>query len=185
MKLIVGLGNPGVAYKKTRHNIGFMVLDAFCEKKKWLFTKRTKFRAEEAKDSDIILLKPLTYMNLSGESVRSVKAFYKLSDSDILVVSDDVWLPFGQLRLRHEGSSGGHNGLKNIEQCLQTQQFARLKIGVGQPPPERRLEDYVLSSFSQEEWEGIEALLTRAVDAIESWCQIGASKAMNVVNKPS
>jgi len=181
----VGLGNPGVAYKYTRHNIGFLIADAFCEKHKLVFTKKAKFKASEAKGNNTFVIKPETYMNLSGESVQSVMHFYKLALEGLLVISDDVALPFGELRLRAAGSAGGHNGLKSIEYSLQSQSWARLRIGVGAPRQSQPLEEYVLEPFNALERESLVQVIDKAVDAIESWCALSVSKAMTIVNKPS
>ena len=181
----MGLGNPGIAYKYTRHNIGFLIADAFCEKHKLLFAKKARFKASEAKSSNVLLLKPETYMNLSGESVQSAMHFYKIATEELLVISDDVALPFGELRLRAAGSAGGHNGLKSIEYGLQSQSWARLRVGVGAPPQGRLLEDYVLETFSGQEKESLAEIISRAVDALEAWTSLNISKAMTLVNKPS
>ncbi|MCX6995200.1 MAG: aminoacyl-tRNA hydrolase [Chlamydiae bacterium] len=185
MKLIVGLGNPGIAYKYTRHNMGFLIADAFCKKNNFFFTKKAKFKASEASGNNTLVIKPETYMNLSGGPVQSVMYFYKLSLDKLLIISDDVALPFGELRLRAAGSAGGHNGLKSIEYSLQSQSWARLRIGVGTPKAGQPLEDYVLESFSITERESLSQLIDKAVDAIESWCALSVSKAMTIVNKPS
>lgn len=181
MKLVVGLGNPGIAYKRTRHNLGFLVADAFAAKKNMLFAKKSRFKAYEAMGSDLMILKPLTYMNLSGQSVQSAMHFYKLPLEDMIVISDDIALPFGELRLRAAGSSGGHKGLKNIEESLHSQAFARLRIGVGAPPFGENLEDFVLKPFVGPEREGLEAVINRAVEALELWLTLGCSKAMNAI----
>lgn len=185
MKLIVGLGNPGVAYAKTRHNIGFMVVDAFCEKNKLIFSKKARFKAYEATGNNLVILKPLTYMNLSGESVQSARNFYKLPLEELLVIIDDIALPFGEIRLRAAGSSGGHKGLKSIEHSLQSQSWARLRIGVGSPLLQQSLEDFVLEPFNAIEQEGLGPVITKAVEAIELWSNLGVSRAMTLVNKPS
>jgi PTH1 family peptidyl-tRNA hydrolase len=182
MKLIVGLGNPGIAYKQTRHNVGFMVVDEFCKKRHLVPTKKSGFKAMVASNSEIMVIKPQTYMNLSGESVQSVVHFYKIPLKDILVVSDDVTLSFGVLRLRAAGSSGGHNGLKSIEHSLQSQSWARLRVGVDAPTGRQVLEDYVLEPFTGAENEELSSVIDGAVVAVESWLDLGCSKAMNQVN---
>lgn len=181
----MGLGNPGVAYRQTRHNIGFLIADAFCAKNNLVFTKKARFKAYEANGNNAVVIKPETYMNLSGESVQSARHFYKLPLEELLVISDDVALPFGELRLRAAGSSGGHNGLKSIEYSLQSQSWARLRVGVGAPPQRQPLEDYVLEPFNALESSSLPDVIKKAVDAIELWAQMGVSKAMTQVNKPS
>lgn len=182
MKLLVGLGNPGIAYKKTRHNIGFLVIDEFCKKKALTITKKMRFKAQEATTSDLVALKPQTYMNLSGESVQKAMHFYKIALEDVLVIGDDVALPFGQLRLRAAGSSGGHNGLKSVEYYLKSQSWARLRVGVGAPASRQSLENFVLEPFSGPEIESLPSIVEKAVEATELWLNLGCSKAMNLVN---
>lgn len=157
MKCIIGLGNPGKTYEKTRHNIGFRVLDALAKELNTEFKK--KFKAEIAqvnyKGENLLLVKPQTFMNLSGESIRLIIDFYKLSDEDLLVVYDDLDLPVGKLRLREKGSSGGHNGIKSIHQHLGHTEFKRLRIGIDN----NKLiptADYVLGKFNKEESEVLE-----------------------------
>ncbi len=149
MKLIVGLGNPDLKYKNTRHNVGFMVLDNYAESKRYSFKTKKEFKGDLYIDKDFILLKPLTYMNLSGESVRAVVNFYKIDIDDILIISDDFNIPFLKIRLRNKGSAGGHNGLKSIISNLGSENFKRLRFGLGQP--EYDTIDYVLSKFSKDE----------------------------------
>jgi len=166
MKLIVGLGNPGKQYEKTRHNVGFMVLDALF--KAFNLKPQTKFKGEFAqvilKGETILLLKPQTFMNLSGESVHLVKDFYKIEDQDILVIYDDLDLPVGKLRLREKGSSGGHNGIKSIIHHLHHQDFKRLRIGIDKDNfiPTA---DYVLGKFTKADKGPLENALQRAVNA--------------------
>ncbi len=166
MKCIIGLGNPGKTYEKTRHNVGFMVLDALAKEFKIEF--KSKFKAEIAQinvlGETLLLVKPQTYMNLSGESVRLIKDFYKLNDDDFLVVYDDLDLPVGKLRLREKGSSGGHNGIKSIHQHLGHTEFKRLRIGIDN----NKLiptADYVLGKFSKEESEALEKSIEVSVKA--------------------
>ncbi len=166
MKLIVGLGNPGKQYEKTRHNVGFMVLDALF--KEFNVKPQSKFKAEMAQVSIqgeiVLLLKPQTFMNLSGEAVHLVKDFYKLDDQDILVIYDDLDLPVGKLRLREKGSSGGHNGIKSIIHHLHHQDFKRLRIGIDKDSfiP---TSDYVLGKFSKADHAPLESALQRALKA--------------------
>ena len=155
MKLIVGLGNIGKDYQNTRHNIGFMVLDNLCKKWDFNFTSNNKFKSEIFKTkisgSDVIFLKPSTYMNLSGEAILKVKNFYNIDISNILVIVDDINLPIGSIRLRQKGSAGGHNGLKNIEKMLNTSDYKRLRIGVSNKFLNGMMVEYVLGKFSQDE----------------------------------
>lgn len=148
MKLIVGLGNPGREYAKSKHNIGYMVLSSFAAAEHVTFTKSIKFHGEIAKTQDAVLLKPRTFMNLSGISVRAVAEYYGIKNSDILVVSDDLDLPFLQIRMREQGSAGGHNGLKSIIEHLHGNDFKRLRIGIGRDD-RQDVVDYVLDGFSK------------------------------------
>jgi len=171
-ELIVGLGNPGKKYEFTRHNFGQMVLYAFAEKNHFSFKKEREFKGEVAKGTwkkgKIFLLFPTTYMNLSGQAVRKIVDFYKISLENILIISDDAALPFGNHRFRDKGSAGGHNGLKSIEESLGTQDYQRLKLGVGEPLV-GFLEDYVLSPFTKEEQEKLPEMITQGVTFLEEW----------------
>ena len=171
-ELIVGLGNPGKKYDFTRHNFGQMVLYAFAEKHHFSFKKEREFKGEIAKGSwkegKLFLLFPTTYMNLSGQAVRKIVDFYKISLEDVLIISDDAALPFGTHRFRSSGSAGGHNGLKSIEESLGTQDYQRLKLGVGEPLV-GFLEDYVLRPFTKEEQEKLPEMITQGVTFLEEW----------------
>ena len=171
MKLIVGLGNPGAQYEKTRHNIGFQILDLIQTQLQKQFTFNSKFECFELKEKinkeNVIFIKPTTYMNLSGNALIKVKNYFKVETSDILVIVDDINLPLGSVRIRESGSAGGHNGLKSIEAVLGTNQYKRIKIGCGKPNVDVDLKDYVLANFSKAEQD----ILTKevypvAVDAI-------------------
>lgn len=183
MHLIVGLGNPGDEYEKTRHNFGFWVVDALALR--WGFKfKASKFQAMVAlgewEGEKRLLLKPETYMNLSGEAVRPAFDFYKVRPEEVLVVTDDLDLPLGRLRMAASGGSGGHNGMKSISQHLGTQGFPRLRLGIG-----RGLEtpkDFVLSRFSKEEKKLALETVERAADAVECFLKEGIEKAMNRFN---
>ena len=187
MKLIVGLGNPGREYRDTRHNVGFMVVDEIARRHgiDWasgpsqivetLVGKR--FGAEP-----LMLAKPLTYMNNSGESVAGLARYFGVSQDDLLVVVDEAALPFGRLRARARGSAGGHNGLKSIIERLGTNEFSRLRLGVGRGDGRRDLADHVLARFERGEQADLEALITRAADAAEMFAADGISKVMNVYN---
>ena len=171
MKLIVGLGNPGAQYEKTRHNIGFQILDLIQAQLQKQFTFNSKFECFELKEKtnneNVIFIKPTTYMNLSGNALIKVKNYFKVDTADILVIVDDINLPLGSVRIRESGSAGGHNGLKSIEAVLGTNQYKRIKIGCGKPNADVDLKDYVLANFSKAEQD----ILTKevypvAVDAI-------------------
>ena len=187
MFIIVGLGNPTNEYAGTRHNVGFDVIDQIADKYNISVTER-KFRAFCGKGiiggQKVILVKPQTYMNLSGESVRSVLDFYKIDiETELLVIFDDVSLDVGQLRIRKKGSAGGHNGIKNIIQHLGTNAFHRIKVGVGEKPKDYDLADYVLGHFSKGEKEQMEEGYKKAVNAVELMLQGEVDAAMNEFNK--
>ncbi len=183
MKLIVGLGNPGSEYENTRHNAGFKVIDTI-SKEYNIEINRQKFKGLYGEgviaNEKVILLKPTTYMNLSGESVREAVNFYKLSSEDIIVIYDDISLDIGRLRLREKGSAGGHNGVKSIIANLGTDIFPRIKVGVGQPNVE--LVKYVLGKFSKEEIEVLNKSVDAAVKATEEIIKDDLKEAMNKFN---
>lgn len=186
MYIIVGLGNPEKKYMNTRHNIGFDVIDALAEKNDIALGEK-KHKAVIGKGivagQRAVLVKPLTYMNLSGESIRSVIDFYKVDEkSELIVISDDVSLDMGQIRIRKRGSDGGHNGLKNIIMHLGHDEFIRVRMGVGEKPPKMDLADYVLSHFSTEEREVMNESARTAALAIETVVVEGADAAMNKYN---
>ncbi|MBQ8803032.1 MAG: aminoacyl-tRNA hydrolase [Tyzzerella sp.] len=187
MYIIVGLGNPAKEYEGTRHNVGFDVIDAIADKYNISVTER-KHRAFCGKGlvagQRVILVKPQTYMNLSGESVRSVLDFYKVDEeTELIVIFDDVSLDVGQLRIRKKGSAGGHNGIKNIIQHLGHNVFQRIKVGVGEKPKEYDLADYVLGHFSKEDKERMADGYKRAVEAVEMLVMGDIDGAMNEFNK--
>jgi PTH1 family peptidyl-tRNA hydrolase len=186
MKLIAGLGNPGRQYAGTRHNVGFEVIDEL--------TRRHRVNLEAApvdavfgkwrRDGEVVLLvKPLTFMNLSGEAVGGLMRYFKMDAGDVLVVTDDVNLPLGRLRLRGTGSEGGHNGLRSIAQHLGTMDYSRLRVGVGRGDTQRDLADHVLAMFTPQEQPEVEHAVTRAAEAVESWVTDGLAKTMNVFNR--
>lgn len=191
--VFVGLGNPGKKYDGTRHNIGFEVIDAYARMRSVALKQEAKFNAEVGKckqgEVEIHLVKPLSYMNLSGPVVRRYLDYYKLDASKLVVVVDDVALPFGQLRLRLSGASGGHNGLKSVQGSLGTDSYARLKVGVGGSQlPEQRLEDYVLQSFTKAEQAELDAFIGRGAEALKLLETLDAERVMNEINirlKPS
>lgn len=183
--LIVGLGNPGKAYDGTRHNIGFAAVEKFARKHGLEFKKQLKFKGSLATgkvgEDSVILLMPLTFMNLSGEAVVLVMHYFQIDLSRLLILTDDVALALGQLRIRINSSSGGHNGLKSIEQCLQTDRYPRLRIGVGDRE-QGDLADHVLSQFSEGEEKLVPGVLDRVVQAVEIWLDKGLTSAMNFAN---
>lgn len=185
MKLVVGLGNPGQKYSGTRHNAGFEVL-AYLARRYDIGRPKAKFNAEVAetiiKNQKTILLSPLTFMNLSGQSVRAAVDFYKLPVADILVICDDMNLDVARLRFKPSGSAGGQNGLKDIIQKLGTQDFGRLRVGVGRPPPNWDAADFVLGKFSNEDQAEMEVGIAKAADAVETWVELGIQAAMNQFN---
>lgn len=182
---MIGLGNPGKAYKKTRHNIGFSVAHAFAQKHHFSFKRSAEFQGELAQGriegKRILLFEPWTYMNESGVAVRRVKDYYAIALERLIVICDDVALPLGTMRLRSKGSSGGHNGLKSIEVHLQTQDYPRLRIGVGYPQ-ESSVRDYVLNDFTLEEHPLIEKVIVEATLALEVWMTMGIAAAMQKSN---
>lgn len=185
MYLIAGLGNPGKQYENTRHNAGFMALDALADQLGTSIEEK-KHKALCGKGliggEKVILLKPQTFMNLSGESIRAAADFYKVDPDHIIVIYDDISLEPGQLRIRKKGSAGGHNGIKSIIAHLGTQEFPRIKVGVGDKPPRMDLADYVLSRFSKEDREKMEQAFKDAAEAVEVMIAEGPDAAMNQFN---
>lgn len=184
--IVVFLGNPGPKYRDTRHNAGFMAADAM-EKKLGVSINKLRFKALTAQSTlggeKVLLLKPQTYMNLSGESVSPAAAFYKVPPEHIIVVSDEVSLPIGKLRIRKSGSAGGHNGLKNIIAMLGTDAFPRIRMGVGAPPhADYDMADWVLSSFKNQDADDMRSLAVRVCDAVECYIAEGPDRAMNKFN---
>ncbi len=185
MKMIVGLGNPGKEYENTRHNVGFMAIDKIALKNHVTLNSKKGngiYTIFEKEDEKILLLKPLTYMNLSGEAVKALMQYYKIAVSDILIISDDLDMPTGKIKLKYKGSSGGHNGLKNIEQHLKTQEYKRLKIGISNNK-NYDTKDYVLGRFSIEEKEKIDSVLNTVIDIFDDFCINSFENVMNKYNK--
>jgi peptidyl-tRNA hydrolase, PTH1 family len=184
--LIVGLGNPGADYAKTRHNAGFLLVEKLASDWKCDWANERKFIARLAKsDRDgrrVLLAEPQTFMNLSGESVVALVKFYQLPLNKIVVAVDDADLPFGEIRLRGNGSSGGHHGLESIEKHLGTREFARLRIGIGRKDSAREISNYVLGKFEKAENELLEKILSRAAAQIECGLKDGLPKAMSLFN---
>ena len=184
--LVVFLGNPGIQYEGTRHNAGFMTGDALA-RDKGLSINKLRFRALtalwETGGEKVLLMKPQTYMNLSGEAVAQAVRFYKIPPEHVLVVSDEMSLPIGKLRIRQKGSAGGHNGLKSIIACLKTEAFPRIRLGVGAPPhPDYDTADWVLSVFRNQDAEDMAATAKRAAQAVECYITEGPERAMNRFN---
>jgi len=185
MKLVVGLGNPERRYQGTRHNVGFAVVRELAQRFGSSVAK-SKFHADVVEANldgqRVLLISPLTYMNRSGISVQEAKSFYKTPDEDLLVACDDLNLPVGKLRLRTKGSSGGQKGLDDIIRRLGTEDFARLRLGIGSPPPQWDRADYVLSKFAKEELPEIEQAVQKAADAVAVWAHEGIQCCMNQYN---
>lgn len=187
MKLIVGLGNPGREYRETRHNVGFLVADELARRHQLSFSMAPSqvpdaFVAKKYGAEPLLLAKPLTFMNRSGDAVAALARYYDVAPADLLVVVDEVALPFGRLRARARGSAGGHNGLKSIIERLGTQEFPRLRLGVGRGDARRDLADHVLSKFDPAERAGLETFIARAADAAEMFAVDGIGTVMNTYN---
>ena len=182
--LIVGLGNIGVEYANTRHNMGFMVLDAWAQASNILFESgRYGYMATVSfKGRKFHLLKPSTYMNLSGKAVRYWMNELKIPVENIIIISDDLNIPFGTLRLRKNGSAGGHNGLTNITELIGTQEYARIRVGIGNDFGKGQQVGFVLGELSKEEKEEMEGISKRVIDGVKAWATIGVDRAMNTVN---
>ena len=182
--LIVGLGNIGVEYANTRHNMGFMVLDAWAQASNIVFESgRYGYTATVSfKGRKFTLLKPTTYMNLSGKAVRYWMNELNIPVGQLLVISDDLNIPFGTLRLRKNGSAGGHNGLTNINELIGTQDYARIRVGIGNDFGRGQQIGYVLGELSDEEAEQMPQICTRVIEGVKAWATIGPDRAMNVVN---
>jgi peptidyl-tRNA hydrolase, PTH1 family len=186
VKLIVGLGNPGKQYEETRHNVGFKVLD--------LLADRVAVRVDKVKDQALVgemgcagekllLIKPQTYMNLSGQAVGSIARWHKVKAEDILIIYDDLDLPVGKVRIRARGSAGGHNGIKSLIAHLGTDEFPRIRVGINKPPVGIPVPDYVLSNFLPNERESIGEAIVRSAEAVQTWLEKGIIAAMNHYSK--
>ena len=183
MKLVVGLGNPGPKYRDTRHNVGFWVIDELAARWQLQDSWRERDEALYVKQpGGSALVKPLTFMNLSGFAVSKLRQFFQVEPADILVIVDEVALPLGRLRARPRGSAGGHNGLKSVIEQLGTNEFPRLRIGVGRGDSRRDLADHVLSKFDPDERDTIHAATLRAADAAEMFVSEGIGRVMNTFN---
>lgn len=185
MKLVVGLGNPGKQYEKTKHNIGFMVVDAIADS-----VPHTPWREEQGAEvcsitvagEKVLLVKPQTFMNVSGESVGPLMRYYKIDPSDVYCIYDDMDLPVGKLRIRPNGSSGGHNGIKSLISHLGTENFPRFRVGIGRPLPQWTVIDHVLAPFSEESQEKVQKGIKDTVKAVLGTLEVGIDKGMNQFN---
>src|SRR5579863_10410100 len=198
MKLIVGLGNPGREYAGTRHNIGFEVLDKLAARLGWIsgpsdFDRQARSNFDgltldgpasfgSGKQERLLLLKPLTYMNLSGKAVQAARAFYQLSNDDLMIVLDDLALPCGKIRLRPNGSTGGHNGLADIQRALGTSDYPRLRVGIDPKPDRVPQRDYVLGRFTEDQRKRVAPAIDRAAEALMCWAESGMVVVMNRFN---
>ena len=187
MKLIVGLGNPGREYRDTRHNVGFLVVDELARRHQLALAMAPPqvpetFVAKRYGAEPLLVAKPLTFMNRSGDAVAALMRYYDVGAADLLVVVDEAALPFGRLRARMRGSGGGHNGLKSTIERLGTTEFARLRLGVGRGDPRRDLADHVLAKFEPGECAELEGFISRAADAAEMFAVGGIEKVMNAYN---
>ena len=185
MKMIVGLGNPGTRYAPTRHNIGFMTLEALARHHNLKIAKkqcRSLLGQGYIGSVKVLLVKPQTYMNKSGEAVWEILNYYQEGIEDLLIIHDDLDLLWGKLRFKRGGGSGGHNGLKSITKMLNSSEYCRLKVGIGRPPAYLSPEVYVLSPFLEEEKEVLPQVIQGAVQGLETWCGEGIEAAMNKCN---
>jgi len=187
MRLIVGLGNPGREYRDTRHNVGFMVVDEIAKRHNLSMAMAPSqvpdaFVAKKYGADPLLVAKPLTFMNRSGEAVAALARYYDIGAGDLLVVVDEAALPFGRLRARARGSAGGHNGLKSVIERLGTTEFPRLRLGVGRGDARRDLADHVLSTFEADEQPALGEFIARAADAAEMFAAEGIAKVMNTYN---
>jgi PTH1 family peptidyl-tRNA hydrolase len=182
IRLVTGLGNPGPEYEQTRHNIGFMVVDRLAARSGSTWEKSSKWDAVSAKCSEVLLVKPTSFMNRSGHPLFAIAQFYKIAAPEILVVLDDFALPLGRLRIRPDGGTGGHNGLESIIVQFGTEEIPRLRIGIGGAPAEGSV-DYVLSRFFEEERPLVASTIDRATDAVKCAIDNGLVSAMNTFNK--
>jgi len=186
LRLIVGLGNPGADYARTRHNVGFLLVELLAERWRAKWTTERKFQSRlaraERNQSRVLLCQPQTFMNASGEAVAAMLRFYQGAPEVLLVVVDDADLPLGEIRLRPGGGSGGHHGLESLAQCLGTAAFARLRIGIGRQTGAREITGYVLGRFGKAETEVMAKVLDAAADQAECWLDAGIQQAMNRFN---
>lgn len=190
MKLIVGLGNPGGVYAHSRHNIGFLTVKALAKHYHSPFKRDSRTFSLSAKGEvagqNLILALPLTFMNLSGNAIRALRDKYKIDSKSLLVVCDDLDLEFGRIKIKAEGSSGGHRGLESVIKALGSRDFARLRIGIGRPRQNfRQISDYVLGSFLKKEQQGLKEVIARSCSCCECWAKEGIAKSMDIFNQRS
>ena len=185
MKLIVGLGNPGPKYRGTRHNVGFEVIDELARRRGLVFESApaAALMARDRSTPGVTLAKPLTFMNRSGQGVTELLRYYRFDVADLLIVVEDANLPLGRLRARARGADGGHQGLRSVSDALGSQEFSRLRVGIGRGDPRRDLADHVLSRFEPEEREDIETAIGRAADAADMFTTAGIEQVMNTFNR--
>lgn len=184
IRMVVGLGNPGKEYRGTRHNVGFEIADLLVSDRGWDWKSERKWKAHVARQgSGLIFVKPQTYMNLSGEAVAKIALFFKIEPEEILVVYDDVDLPLGKLRYRMSGSAGGHNGVKSLIKCLGTNEFPRLKFGIGDSGGTKKMIGHVLGKFSEDEKNDLEKNMARATEGVNCALSSGVDVAMNTFNQ--
>ena len=186
MHLVLGLGNPGRRYERTRHNAGFLVVDRIAERHRVAVERRQLGAVVESVrfgEHPVVLAKPQSFMNLSGQPAVSLRGWYKVTNDDVVVVHDDVDLPFGDLRVKKGGGHGGHNGLRDIDEKLGSAAYVRVRVGVGRPPPGRDTADWVLAPFAPEEEAELPALFDRAADAVVLVVEQGLDRAMSRVNQ--
>ncbi|ENH97622.1 peptidyl-tRNA hydrolase [Gracilibacillus halophilus YIM-C55.5] len=188
MKCIVGLGNPGFKYRKTRHNVGFMVIDELLHRHNWKLTKNKfngLFCMETYQNEKIMLLKPQTFMNLSGESIVPLMDFYQLQPDQVTVIFDDLDLPLGKIRLRQKGGHGGHNGIRSVIDQLGAKNFNRLRFGIGRPDTPMSVVDYVLGKFPKSQHPTLNETIAKAADAMDEWMESPFQVVMNEYNQSS
>ena len=186
MKLVCGLGNPGVRYAGTRHNVGFFAVETFAQplSPQWRERWDSRLARVDFEGKDLLVMEPQTFMNLSGQSIRQVAGFYKIPPSDVLVVHDDVDLDLGRVLVRHGGSDAGHKGVRSIIEHLGTGDFGRIRVGIGRPAhPDQDVTDYVLGRFSEEESDRFDRAIEKAVIGIGEWAFGGTTRAQNRVNR--
>lgn len=186
MKLVVGLGNPGKEYINTRHNMGFLVIDEICKNQNVTLDKK-KFSGEYTKckidNEDIILLKPMTYMNLSGKSVNECAEFYKIKHEDIIIIYDDIDIPITEVKIKKKGSAGSHNGMKSVIEIIGTSEFPRVRVGIGTPEYKNDLINYVIGKVQEEEFKTLRLGVMKAKDAVYYIIEKGIDNAMNSINQ--
>ena len=187
MKMVIGLGNPGKQYEQTRHNIGFMVVDALAQSYQLTFKLDKTMQAEIAQANingdKVLFVKPFTFMNESGRSVQALKAYYRVPEENILVIYDDLDLTLGKVRLRAQGSAGGHNGIKSLMNVAKMQRFPRVKVGIGRPKDRQSVVNHVLGRFSKQEQQTLQLPMQKAEQAVEAWLNdMSFERVMNQYN---